>query len=363
MINGKVIAIDARMIEMSGIGSYIQHLMGRNIYDIALGNEKIIRKYDKKVKVIPFDAKIYSIKEQLAFPYYTLKKENVALIHFPHYNVPLLYQGKYIATIHDIIHIKYPEYLKNNAARLYSKVLMRHAVKSATHIFTVSKNSKKDIKKYYSISENKITITYNAVDEKFTKLNETDYDYLYNKYSIPKNKSILLYVGNLKPHKNINIVFQALSLMEYNMRPLLILTGKSFDGVSIEEFEKKYGLSDNVITTGAVDEKDIIGLYNLADIFVFPSLYEGFGIPPLEAMACGTPVISSNSSSLPEVVGDAALLFDPNDAIKLRNHISGLLTNKVLYQEMIEKGYGQLKKFNWKSTIDTVKKEMSLLCR
>lgn len=356
MINGKRIAIDARMIEMSGIGTYIQHLMGKGIYDIALGDEKLIRKYDQTVKVIPFYENIYSPGEQLRFPYKKLKEEKIDLIHFPHYNVPFFYHGRYVVTVHDLIHLKYPQYLKNNVARVYARALMKHAVNHADQILTVSECSRKDLMDYFDIPEKKITVTYNAADQRFCVQTSEEILAFKRKYHLDENKKIILYVGNLKPHKNLNILLEAYARLKDQSDFLLILAGKSFDRNQIRESEEKLGINHGILTTGPVDNETLVSLYNAADIFVMPSLYEGFGIPPLEAMACGTPVICSDTSSLPEVVGDAAILFDPLDADGLAEDIERLSSDAELYKNLIKKGFDQVKKFDWNTTVSETKK-------
>lgn len=355
MIDGKKIAIDARMIEMSGIGTYIQHLMGQGIYDIALGDENLIRKYDRNVKVIPFNEKIYSPGEQIHFPYGELGKENADLIHFPHYNVPFFYRGRYVVTVHDLIHIKYPQYLKNTVARLYAKKLMKHAIAHAGHIFTVSNCSKKDLMEYFQIPENEITVTYNATDNRFHKKSLKEVGYLRDQYNIANNKKIILYVGNLKPHKNLRTLLEAYSKLKNRDHYVLLLVGKAFDHNQIQDTEALYGIERGVITTGKVDNETLVDLYNIADMFVLPSLYEGFGIPPLEAMACGTPVVCSNASSLPEVVGDAALLFDPLNAKELAKDIERLSEDKALYDKLVRRGFSRVGMFNWDRTVSRTK--------
>ena len=359
MINGKKIAIDARMIEMSGIGTYIQHIIDQDIYDIALGDENTIHKYNQHIKVIPFDAKIYSLSEQIKFPAKQLKEEGVSLIHFPHYNVPFFYRGKYVVTVHDLIHLVYPQYLKNGVARYYSKLLMSHAIKGAAHLFTVSEYSKKDIIKFFKVPEKKISITYNAVDGKFQHKESDEVNYLREKYGIG-DKKVLLYVGNLKPHKNLKILLEAYKELPERDQYIVLLVGKAFQGVHLNE----NGIEERgVIVTGPVSSEELIDLYNLADIFVFPSLYEGFGIPPLEAMACGTPVICSNASSLPEVVGDAALMFEPRNNTELESLIKQIDDDSKLKDKLIKNGYSQVAKFSWEKSVSAIKQELVRIVR
>lgn len=316
MINNKIIAIDARMIEMSGIGTYIQHLMGQGIYDYAIGNREIIQKYDTKVKIIEFDAPIYGLKEQWGYPVKLIKKKKIDLIHFPHYNVPLIYKADYVTTVHDLTHIILPEFLGSKIKYYYAKMLMYNALKKAKHIFTVSNNSKNDIERYFGIESKNISITYNAIDIDFTEKSRNIIEYLYEKFNIPRNQKIVLYVGNLKPHKNLSTLLKAFSVLEDD-NVILLLVGKEFKNTRINDEGRKLEIENKLLHIGVVSKAELIDIYNLADVFVFPSLYEGFGIPPLEAMACGTPVIAANNSSIPEVVGDAAILVKTKDADSL----------------------------------------------
>lgn len=354
MVNGKIIAIDARMIEMSGIGTYIQHLMGQGIYDYAFGREELIRNYDKDVKIIPYDAPIYSPREQLTFPNKEARNAGIQLVHFPHYNVPISYQGKFVVTVHDLTHILMPEFLGNRMKYYYARVLMRHALKKAEHIFTVSENSKRDICSLYDIDAKKISITYDAVDMAFMKKEKAEIEYLYDKYDIPRDKIILLYVGNLKPHKNLRRLLEALVLLEDKDDYCLILAGKAFTSLELKTQEAALGVDNLVIHTGLVSKDELVDLYNLADLFVFPSLYEGFGIPPLEAMACGTPVAAANNSSIPEVVGDAAILFDALSVESIADAISTIHKPEII-AELIKKGYERPHLFKWEETAETVK--------
>lgn len=361
MINGMIIAIDARMIEMSGIGTYIQHLMGKGIYDYAIGNKNLIKKYDKTVKIIHFEATIYGLKEQLGFPVKAIKAAKIELLHFPHYNVPVLYKGKYIVTVHDLTHIFFPEFLGNKIKYYYAKFLMDNAVKMARHVFTVSENSKKDICSIFKTNKDKISVTYNAVDKNFKVKRKESIEYLYEKFSIPKGKNIILYVGNLKPHKNIGNLLKAFNILDCKKDCILVLVGKAFANYKLKEQEEQLGIKQSVFYTGLVSKEELVDLYNLANIFVFPSLYEGFGIPLLEAMACGTPVVAANNSSIPEVVGNAALLFNAYDINDIAEKIQQLLTDKDEQMKCVERGFERISGFSWDNTVSDVKRIISIM--
>ena len=342
------------MIEMSGIGTYIQHLMAQGIYDVAIGDEKVIRRYDKTVNVVQFDAPIYGLKEQFRYPNMLIKKAGVNIMHFPHYNVPISYKGDYVVTVHDLTHLVFPKFLGSRIKYNYAKFLMSNAIKRAKHIFTVSEYSKKDIISYFGVSDEKVSITYDGVDEEFEKKNPIDIDYLYTKFNISREKRQMLYVGNLKPHKNLTTLLKSMQIMNRDDIELL-LVGKAFKSIDLYEQEEKLGIKEKVIHTGFVSKKELIDLYNLADLFVFPSLYEGFGIPPLEAMACGTPVIAANNSSIPEVVGNAAVLFDGTNEKELSIIIDELLNDNNRCYSLIKNGKERYKLFSWEKTRNSVK--------
>ena len=352
------IAVDARMINMSGIGTYIQNLMKNDCYDIALGRKEEIEKICNKVDTIEFDSPIYGIKEQLKFPYRKLKKEKPDVLHVPHYNVPIFYRGKMVVTIHDLTHLLFPEFLPNKFAYFYAKFMIWIALKKADKVITVSQNTKNDILKMFKVNPDKIEVIYNGEGEEYIKKEKKDIQYLYTKFNIPENKKIIMYVGNLKPHKNLERLLEAYSKIENREETCLVLVGKAFQNYSVlEEKEKKLEIKNQVIHTGIVTQEELVDLYNLADLFVFPSLYEGFGIPVLEALACGTPVICSNTSSIPEVGENYVGYFNP---LKI-NEITDMLNN---YNKKDEDEIALSKKleyFSWKNSSNEHKKKIKII--
>lgn len=345
-MKGDVYAIDARMIEESGIGTYIRMMLRTGKYSVALGSEKEIRKYDSRIEVIPFEEKIYSIGEQLRYPCKQLKKSGVTVLHSPHYNAPLFWSRKLIVTIHDLIHLKFPQYLPNRLAYVYAWVMMKFDCIRADKIFTVSKFTKQDLQSTLHAKGDKIAITYNTIERCFKKREEEAVRYLRNKYGISQNNRIVLYVGNIKPHKNVKRLVEA--FQEIHKEDItLVLVGKSFRKTEKDRLLQNCCVDrKRVVMTGVVSKSELVDWYNLADVFVFPSLYEGFGIPPLEAMACGTPVVCSASSSLPEIVGDAAVMVKPRDVNSIQRGIQRVLDmNDADRNNLIEKGYKRVDVF------------------
>lgn len=338
------IAVDARMINMSGIGTYIQNLMKNDCYNIALGNEQDIKSVNNKVDVINFDSPIYGIKEQLKFPYRKLRKLKPDVLHVPHYNIPIFYRGKMVVTIHDTTHLVLPEFLPNKFAKYYAKFMMWLAIKKSSKILTVSENTKKDLIRFFKVKPEKIEVILNGVGEEFVKKDKEKLKYLYDKFGIPKDKKILMYVGNLKPHKNLERLLEAYSKTDNMNETCLLLVGKAFEKYNVlEDKEKQLKIEKNVIHTGIVLNEELVDLYNLADLFIFPSLYEGFGLPILEALSCGTPVICSNTSSMPEVGGNFVDYFNPYSIDEITKKIEDNLGKKLNYEEV--KKYTQ--QFNW----------------
>lgn len=351
------IAIDARMINMSGIGSYIKSLLNQDIYEVAIGDVNEIEAVSKDMDIVEFNEKIYSIKEQLKFPTKELKKRGVTLLHIPHYNVPMFYRGDFAVTVHDLIHLVLPEFLPNKLAYWYAKIVIGYAVRKAKVVFTVSENSKNDIVRMFKANPEKIVVTYNCVDPVFVHKDKEDVEYLKEKYKLPSDKKVIMYVGNLKPHKNLLRLMEAYAKINSD-NAVLLLVGKAFDNRDIDETIERLGLGGKVIKTGIVERDELVDFYNLADLFAFPSLYEGFGIPPLEAMACGTPVVSTNTSSLPEVVADAALTFDPYNVDEIAKALTRGLEDESLREELITKGYERAKNFSKQEIAEKTKEAL-----
>lgn len=346
------VAVDARMINMSGIGTYIQNLMKNNCYTIALGNEKEIKDVNKNLEIVDFDTPIYGIKEQLKFPYKKLRKLKPDILHVPHYNVPIFYRGKMITTIHDLTHLVLPEFLPNKFAKFYAKFMMKMAIKKSFKIITVSENTKKDIIEYFKVDSDKIEVIYNGVGEEFVKKDKKKTQYVYKKFNIPTNKKVLMYVGNLKPHKNLERLLEAYSKTKCKKDTCLLLVGKAFENYNVlEDKEKELRINNNVIHTGIVSQEELVDLYNIADLFIFPSLYEGFGLPVLESLKCGTPVICSNNSSVPEVGGDLVGYFDPYNVSKITESIDENLGKELDYN-VVKK---HIMNFDWKKHAEKMK--------
>lgn len=347
------IAIDARMVNKSGIGTCIQHWLKNVGYSIALGDPEALQEYQSVVsKQIPFISSIYGYKEQLKFPYKELYREKPDILHVPHCNVPLFYHGKMLVTVHDLTHLVYPEFLPFKFVHLYFKFIFWFVCKRANRIITVSESTKRDLLKFFKADENKITVIPLGVDKEFIQKNANEVEYLYEKHSIPRNKKILLYVGNLLPHKNLDRLLEGFAQMGRKEDCVLVLVGKAFEGRTQGTREKALGIEAHVLHAGKVSQEDLINFYNLADLFVLPSLYEGFGLPVLEALACGTPVACSDTSSLPEVGGNVAKYFNPKDPASIAKTLDESLDIKGTNAEEIKTW---VKNFSWEKCAERIR--------
>lgn len=276
-----------------------------------------------------------------------LKSLNLDLVHdvrgigLPSFNMPF----KKVITVHDISSLIYPTF--NIRGYIAWKLFGKQTLKKVDKIIAVSENSKRDISRYLKIPEDKIRVIYNGKDERFEPLNRREIDGFREKYNL--NFPFILYVGVLQPRKNIPTLIKAYyKLKKFGIKHKLVISGKK--GWRYEEIFKtagKLNLQNDVIFTGYILLEELPKLYNAADLFVFPSLYEGFGLPPLEAMACGTPVITSNRGALPEVVGDAGIMVDHYDVDGLAKAMLKVLSDDGLRQDMSGKGLERAKMFSW----------------
>lgn len=253
---------------------------------------------------------------------------------------------KKVITIHDLSSLVFPK--MHVRGMLSDKILGHRTMKNADKIITVSKSTKEDLMKYFEAPEEKIKPIYLGVDEKFRVLDKEKVRNFKIEYKL--DFPFILYFGVLRSRKNIPTLIKAYNLLKKDGtdHKLVIAGGKNQEYKKILNIVKDLHLENDVIFTGHMPEEIIVELYNAADLFVFPSLYEGFGLPPLEAMACGTPVITSNASSLPEVVGDAGLMVDPHDIQGLKDAMNAILSNLDLRIEMVKKGLNRSKEFTWK---------------
>lgn len=366
------IGIDLRSMAAAGLGrglsTYARNLVRnilafdrRNHYSLFIARNQEIDDFLDQVETTQY-VNVVRLKrptrniffwDQLCW-YQLLKKERIDLFHSLVYGVPFVCPCKRVLTIHDLTPLIFPEFVKKFRHRAVFRFNF-FSGKYADRIITASQHSKQDLMRYLKIPDHHISIIADGVNARYKILQNTKTcEEITQRYHIPGK--FLLYVGGFDDNKNLLTLvtaFQQLLQKGYitDEHLSLVFVGTfSLATEALGKFVKTTDIEKRVIFTGFVPEDDLIALYNAAEIFVFPSLYEGFGLPPLEAMACGTAVISSNASALPEVVGEAAIQVNPHSSEALRQAIFDVLINTELRQEMRRKGLERAKLFSWEKT-------------
>lgn len=235
--------------------------------------------------------------------------------------------------------------------RIVPRFTFKPALKNSRGIIAVSYNTKKDIIRLFNVKKEKIKVIYEGVSDRYKPMEKSDLGKIKEKYALPEN--FILNVGTLEPRKNLKRLIKAYSLLPKSLKDkykLVIVGKKGWYYEDIFETVKKLNLEEKILFTGYVPDEDLPYIYNLSEIFVYPSLYEGFGLPLLEAMACGIPVITSNTSSLIEIGKESAILVNPKNVVELKNAIKLLLENKELRESLKKKGIERAKKFGWEKT-------------
>jgi glycosyltransferase involved in cell wall biosynthesis len=277
--------------------------------------------------------------EQVSLPRLA-KRHRVDILHSPANMAPILFSGRSVVNIHDLCFVVNPDWYSFLFRSLYTFSIPLIA-KRARCVITNSNNSKNDLLKFCKLPSSKVKLIYWAIDEKFRAPHVDD--------TLEKKEDYVLYVGSLEPRKNISGLIQAFESMKEQhpeLKTKLYLVGGESPLFGDVRFKVKK-FKDDVILKGFVTDQELIQIYRRAKLLVYPSLYEGFGLPPLEAMASGTPVITSKNSSIPEVVGKAAKLIDPNNSHEIYQAMYDVLSNNVLQMEMIMQGLEQSQHFTW----------------
>ena len=358
------IAIDARKLRDFGIGTYLRNILielsrlDRETEYVVLCRPDDAAAGDvlgRNFRMVPETAPAYSIAEQFRIPL-SLARERVRLVHEPHYVLPPLVRCRSVVTIHDCIHLMFPQYLPSKLAHVYAKGSMWSAAHKADRILTVSEASKRDILRFFDVPAEKVVVIYNAIDERFlAPANAERMELVRQRYQL--DHPFVLYVGNIKPHKNIERLIDAFGRARSQCPDdlkLVIIGDEISKYPGLRQSVHKHKLDKHVRFLGFQPMETLAAFYRLARAFVFPSLYEGFGLPPLEAMACGSPVVTSNVSSLPEVAGGAALLVDPYDANAIAGGIVQAVTDETLRADLMRRGLDRARSFSWPQSVKKI---------
>ncbi len=372
------IGIDARLYgpEHTGLGRYVTNLVD-NILKLDKENNYVLfvtrkHKYDfvasDKLKIVVADVTVYTFAEQLLLPF-IFGKEKLDLLHVPHFNAPILYFGKLIITLHDLIKhsSKGPETTTRN---YFSHTLIRAAyyletylvARKACKILVPTNFVKAEATRILKIKPDKITVTYEASDNSLKKMSLTAKEKIKVLHKYGLTQPFLIYTGNLYPHKNVDLLIEA--VVEHNKNKevdlcLAIVCARSVFYERAAKKIEKFAAGDRVKLLGFVDDIELSKLYSLSLALVHPSKMEGFGLTGLEAMNVGLPVIASNSTTLPEVYGDACLYFDPNSLSSLVDAIEEIIKKPEVREKLSFLGPKQVKKYSWKKmakeTLDVYK--------
>ena len=370
------IGIDGRIWGSSGrgVGRYVQNLVEnlekvdkKNEYVIFLrqGSFNLYQPRSKNFKKVLADIPWYGAEEQIALPA-LFSQENLDLLHVPHFNVPLLYRGKMVVTIHDLTMLKFGGRETSTlnlglflVKRVGLELILRQAVSRAAAIITPSKFVKDDVSRTFQVPKSKIFVTYEAgvLSGKERSSKEKKIENVLEKYRI--SSPYFLYVGGFYPHKNLSRLIEAIKILneELGQPAQLVLVGTKDAFLEKLVREAMYqGALKYLSLTGQVSDADLIDLYRSATAYVQPSLSEGFGLPTVEAMALGVPVVQADASSLPEIAGAAALYFNPQDSREMAKSLKKVLTSEKIRSRLTKAGLSRAKDFSWeKMARETVK--------
>ncbi len=286
--------------------------------------------------------------EQIFLPRY-IAQHKLDVFHSPHYTVPFRSKVPTVATFHDMTFFTHPE-VHEKSKVLFFRQMIPLAAEQANAVIAVSQSTKRDMVRLLDVPESKIHVVYEGIDSSQYRPVEQDQrmNQIKMEYNLPDQ--FIFFVGTLEPRKNIDGTIRAFKQVcdEIGRQYGLVVTGaKGWNYHSLFTLVQELGLEENVTFTGYVREEDLPYLFSTASVFVYPSFYEGFGIPPLEAMACGTPVVASNVSSLPEVIGDAGLLVDPTKDNEIAEAVLQILTSEDLSKKLSTAGLARAQLFSW----------------
>ena len=301
------------------------------------------------VTLVETRLRLFWPQQQLLW-FWLLRRYKIELFHTPFFDAPLLAPCPVVVTIHDLIFDRYPEYMPQRHFRLYYRMMMRLSLRRAAAIVTVSEATKQDLMELYAIDSEKVAVTPAAAAADYRPITMIQAEEIRARYNLPPR--FALSVGTCRPHKNMATLVKAFAAIAPDTDAALVLAGKADPRWpdDIAPLIERFKLHGRLIQPGHIAEADMPALYTLADVFAFPSLVEGFGLPPLEAMACGTAVVASNASSLPEVVGEAGILVAPEDVSDLSRALLVTLKSRVYRQKLERQSLNRAAHFTWQQT-------------
>ena len=364
------IGIDARKLTDFGIGTYIQNLLpalaridDRNRYLIFARpeHEEYLAELPDNFRFVAEKAKGYTARELIALPWQAVRGR-LDLYHATHYVLPYLIPCKTVVSIHDIIHMLYPEFLPNRFAHIYASMMMRHSLSSGDRIIASSQSTKSDLLETFRADASKIEVVHLGIAQRFRRRVEAKAaDEVLERLGI--TRPYALFVGNPKPHKNLTNVVRAFARAReiQNFDADLVCVGDNGQkAFRIRQQAEGLGIGDRVKLVGRVSNEDLPAIYQRAVLFVYPTLYEGFGLPVVEAMASGVPVITSNTSALKEVAEGYADLVNPLDVEEMARALARGMTQPEHREALVRLGLERAEDFRWQHT---AKKTLAIYLR
>ncbi len=356
------LGIDARKLADFGIGSYLRGLLvefahrdepSDLVVFVAPESRHLLPDMPERWRVVEVDAGGYTVKEQLAMPI-AAQRAGVKLLHVPHYVVPLLYPGRIVVTVHDIIHVLFPEFLPHPWAFAYARRFIRAAVRRARRVIAVSETTSRDLQRLFGAAPERLTVIPHGVDEVFLEPADAVRDeQVLRRLSVAS--PYLLHIGNHKPHKNAEGLLKAYQVLVHDGRgetPPLVMAGGFAPEGDLCRRAAAMGLAGRVVCLGHVSRTELAALFHRATAFVYPTLYEGFGLPVLEAMACGVPVIAGDVAAVREVTGDAVVRVNPRDVVELAAAVRRILEQPETRAHLVEKGRRRATGFRWQKAAE-----------
>ncbi len=363
------VAIDIRRAGDYGLGTYIRNIVSQlaRMHDavsyLLIGQRRHLAEFDplpENFDLLDYPHEPGTLHTHLHLPW-LLRQRRVDVLHMPWFYAPAILPTRLVITVHDLTDILTPAAGAARSLQTARLFFAKRALLRADRILAVSKSSKRELARTFSVPEAKISVTYNAVDERF--LNEplpTDGDRILERHAV--NAPYVLYAGNIKPQKNLPRLIEAFAVAkaglaghpEFAQLKLLVIGEALTHHSDLRNAVVRARVREDVRFLGFVPLPVLRVFYSRARAFLFPSLYEGFGLPPLEAMAHGTPVLTSNASSLPEVFRGAALLVNPENVFDIARGIRQILTDETLRQALIGHGYEHARMYSWERAAQLV---------
>jgi glycosyltransferase involved in cell wall biosynthesis len=364
-----LVAIDIRKINEFGVGTYIWNLV-RNLATLDTRNEYLLigshRNFHELGPLPDHFKQLYASddgkfwRNQVSIPL-ALRRHNVDVVHVPHHEAPFFTPAKLVVTVHDCVHLMFPQEDSTRFQNYRTYLRTKRVIEAAKHVFAVSKSTKEDLINIFRLPESKVSVVHNALDERFAFTHSPDErKHVLERYQL--KDPFVLYSGKIRPHKNLQRLIEAFAVLkselvdddQYKNLKLIIIGDELSKHQYLRLTVIRSGVQQDVRFFGFVPYHILRVFYQSAALFAFPSLYEGFGLPPLEAMANRTPVIASNTSSLPEVLEEAAVLVNPENVFDIARGMKTILADEALRQRLIQKGVQQVSKFSWKVAAEKV---------